>query len=69
MIAMWWMDMIYIACSVYVCHEEDQLYGNLVLEESYFMYNYGGGIKWLVCFSEVRDHLMIPSYGSQTLPL
>ena len=43
--------------------------GILELEESYFMYNYGGGIKWLVCFSEVRDHLMIPSYGSQTLPL
>ena len=45
MIAMWWIDIVYIACSIYKCHEEDQLYGNLVLEESYFMINYGGGIK------------------------
>ena len=56
MIAMWWMGILYKACSVYKCHDENQLYGILVLEESYFMINYGGGIKWLVCFSEVRDH-------------
>lgn len=56
MIAMWWMGIVYKACSVYKCHDENQLYGILVLEESYFMINYGGGIKWLVCFSEVRDH-------------
>ena len=43
--------------------------GILQLEESYFMYTWDSRIKWLVCFSEVRDHLMIPSYGSQTLPL
>ena len=39
MIAMWWIDIVYIACSAYMCHDEDQLNGNLALEESYFMYN------------------------------
>ena len=45
MIAMWWMGILYKACSVYKCHDENQLYGILVLEESYFMINFGGGIK------------------------
>ena len=45
MIAMWWMGIVYKACSVYKCHDENQLCGILVLEESYFMINYGGGIK------------------------
>ena len=45
MIAMWWMGIVFKACSVYKCHDENQLYGILVLEESYFMINFGGGIK------------------------
>ena len=45
MIAIWWMGILYKACSVYKCHDENQLYGILVLEESYFMINFGGGIK------------------------
>ena len=45
MIAMWWMGILYKACSVYKCHDENQLYGILVLEESYFMINFGSGIK------------------------
>ena len=45
MIAMWWMGIVFKACSVYKCHYENQLYGILVLEESYFMINFGSGIK------------------------
>ena len=45
MIAMWWMGIVFKACSVYKCHDENQLYGILVLEESYFMINFGSGIK------------------------
>ena len=25
MIAMWWIDIVYIACSAYKCHDGDQL--------------------------------------------
>ena len=64
MIAMWWMGILYKACSVYKCHDENQLYGILVLEESYFMINFGGGIKYGIILENLE-----PLAGRKTEPV